>query len=195
MNNYKEFVWPDFTNYIRSIFDEHIYKYSKPNFGDTVRCIKIEDITHTKINDLYDKFCFLGGDILVLTHKPNSFSNIHIDGEVGQTYRKLALVIGIQNTLESTTEFFNTSTDDYQLIKNIDNPSYQSRTFDINNCIKIDEYCLLEYPILINTQVPHRINNKNNGTRISLSWTIDPELSWEQAIERIEYHRIHTQIN
>jgi hypothetical protein len=51
----------------------------------------------------------------------------------------------------------------------------------------IDHYVLQDCPILVNTQIPHRVNNSNNTeNRTSVSWTIKDSWSWEEVINYLE---------
>jgi len=51
----------------------------------------------------------------------------------------------------------------------------------------VDQYVLKDCPILVNTQTPHRVNNKdNNKNRTSVSWTIKDTWSWDEVINCLE---------
>ena len=198
MNNYKEFEWPEFSNKIREIFQEHVLLQSTVVYKNSVNMVQLNHTT-TELNKLQQKFDFLSNNLLIFTQAPSSSSIIHVDNKPGVTGRIFAFNIaisGIENK-SAITEFFEPKIkDQYSVTTGDTDSSFGTVVFEEVDCNKIDEYFLYDNPILINTQIPHRVNNMHKSlTRISFSWTIDPELSWEQAIERIEYHKKHTQIN
>ena len=194
MNNYKEFEWLEFSNHIRNIFSEHVGPSIKEIYKNSVGMVTLSPETK-ELTRLKEKFDFLSNDMLMFTQLPVTRSYIHIDNKPGVFGREFAFNVGIKGISKlGCTEFFQPKVEDQFIVTNGDkDPSFGSVIFKESECDKIDEYCLLEYPILINTRIPHRVNNKSNDIRMSLSWTINPMLSWEQALERIEYHRIHTQ--
>jgi hypothetical protein len=197
MNNYKEFIWPAFSNKIRNIFQEHILVHSKVVYENSVSMVQLNSNTNELLN-LQNTFDFLSDNLLIFTQPPRSSSFIHVDNKPGVRGRQFAFNVGIKGmTLDNFTEFFQPKIKDEFIVTSGDkDPTMGTLIFSESDCDRIDEYHLMDNPILINTQVPHRVNNTKNSTiRISVSWTINPELSWEQVVEQIEYHRTHTRIN
>lgn len=178
MEYFKEFVMPSLVTDVQSVFWEHIFPLGQYNRNQSLKNVHIgpNRIEHRAMNDLIKKYPFLTQQLLVFTLPPNFATNIHIDGLGDETTpRKFSCNIPIEGCNgKCITEFF--EYDDEKFVADV--PSTTRFLRPGNELTKLAEYNLTVNPILTNTQMPHRVNNRANSVkRISVSWTID-HVNW-----------------
>lgn len=82
-----------------------------------------------------------------------------------------------------TTEFFEVDPKDLLFVRSantiVPRPGAPIKLFD--------QYVLEDCPIIIDTQIPHRVNNiKGIESRLSVSWTIKDSWSWDAVVNYLE---------
>ncbi len=142
------------------------------------------------IDELQEEFPFLSKHMFVFDLPPQFITPIHMDSgpperERINGKRLLSMNIPIHGCADGkcSTEFFNIDPKFLVYVKEA------SITGVIPGAPKeiIDHYVLKDCPILVNTQIPHRVNNSNNTeNRTSVSWTIKDSWSWEEVINYLE---------
>lgn len=145
-----------------------------------------ENKNFASIWELKKKFFFLDTHFLKFTLTPGFSTLVHIDGydglpRIGKRTASLNIPIrGCNNS--APTEFYSNPESDFYF-----NSLYGVRVIKPDvELQKSDEYFLDDkFPVLMNPQVPHRVNNSNNPeTRTTVSWTINVELglTWEETV-------------
>jgi hypothetical protein len=187
-----EIFFPELVQDTQKIFNTHIFPNAIPKneILRTLRYLIIDDLEdHSPIKTLTEKYDFLSGHLLVFSLPPQLCTAIHTDGivdAVDSTYglrgwkRNYSLNIPIKNCNDlCKTEFFTVKKG--SMFNDI--PTNTTWLKAGESAEKISEYCLKDNPILMNPQIPHKITNSSDDTRrISVSWTINPEWSWERLI-------------
>lgn len=185
-----EIFYPELVADVRAAFKEHIFPHADPKDkpGASLRYLIIDNRYEYKfLNLLLVKYVFLSEHLFIFRLRPNQETNIHTDGIVHDAKmtpnlrgwkRQYSLNLPIKNcTSQCKTEFFNI--ENHAMF--VDQPSNTTWLKDGEPAEKIAEYCLLNNPILMNPQVPHRIiNSSHDMYRTSVSWTIKPDWTWEK---------------
>jgi hypothetical protein len=125
--------------------------------------------------ELQKKYPFFSSVYNIYTAKPNSKSRIHIDAK-----RQCAVNIPIFYTEGSYTRFHEIL-DGAKLTyfeENIYNAIKEEDSFEVYRFT-------LDRPTLINTKLPHDVIGGPVGTRIILSWSINPEFDYETIKSRL----------
>ena len=178
---FKEIYYPELVNDVQEIYWEHIDTLGLPlgNINKPLRYISFFEPhpKFKKIQMLREKYKFLSPHLLLFKLPPNFSTEIHLDGIIPGKMREISCNIPIKGcTTDCVTEFYDASVEDFWL-----DPITNTRWLISGKTPnKISEYSLTTNPILTNPQISHRVNNLlGTGVRISISWTIDPTLSWE----------------
>jgi len=185
-----EIFYPELVNDVRAVFKEHIFPYADPTDkpGASLRYLIIDSRQEYKsLNSLLEKYIFLSEHLFIFRLRPQQETDIHTDGIVHDAKmtpnlrgwkRQYSLNLPIKNcTSQCKTEFFNV--ENHAMF--VDQPSNTTWLKAGEPAEKIAEYCLENNPILMNPQVPHRIiNSSHDMYRISVSWTIKPDWTWEK---------------
>lgn len=185
---FKELYYPELVKDVQDIYWEHIDPLAglRENVNRALRGLKIGiQPEFEKIRMLREKYTFLGSHMLVFKIPVNWTTNVHLDGisELGpkpinkMDERVISLNIPIQDcTTDCVTEFYDAGPEYFWK----DMMTYTRWLLPDKTPNKICEYRLTTNPVLTNPQVPHRVNNLDGKKiRVSVSWTIDPELSWD----------------
>jgi len=181
MEYFRELVLPSLVADVQSLFWKHIDPYGLPALPTRkLRALTIspDDPRHQAMRDIMSKYPFLVEHMLIFKLPPQGSTGIHLDGLGGELpSRKHSCNIPIEGcTADSVTEFFEVDHNDLLHDKvnttrflSLDKPS-----------TKLCEYILVDNPVLCNTQAAHRVNNDNGkGTRISVSWTVNPNWTFD----------------
>jgi hypothetical protein len=188
---FQEIVFPELVKDVREIFWDHI----DPLGFQPLSTMRKEGIIgleqpsiltddFKEIDQLRKKYPFLDRHMLLFKLRPGFSTEIHMDGHPDNgriKQRDVSINIPISGCNESgITEFYGNPEDDFYLEKRFNVRVLKKE----NTPNKIFEYSLKENPILVNPQVPHRINNLlNTEYRITVSWTIDLSWSWEDTLK------------
>lgn len=192
MENYIKLNYLDLIQDVQNIYWEHIipiarysvkdqlvYKrYVRPGFQVSSVFIS-EENRHDPLYKIFRKYNFLSQHLLVIAVDPGAISPIHIDG--GEKKRPLSISIPIQGCdLNCTTEFFSMEEENFWLCQHTATRWKKEGV----ETPKVDEYRLTDYPILMNPQVPHRVNNLEGKTqRLTVNWTARLDWRFENAVE------------
>jgi len=189
MELYKEIILPSLVNDVRSIYWEHIDPLGMPSYDPnrTLRYVKINvrDSKQQALVEILEKYPFLTDHLLLFKLPPGHNTGIHMDGLGDKLpHRNFSCNIAIEgSSTNGKTEFYDVKQSDF--------------FFDTTNttrflkpgasAVKIDEYALQDNPILVNTQIPHCVNNTNSETtRVSVSWTVHSRWSWDMIANFID---------
>lgn len=177
---FKEIHYPELVQDVQEIYWEHIDPLAAPSLVKIkpLRSLFIEKKPEfEKLHAIRKKYPFLGPHMLLFNVPTKWSTEIHLDGINTITPRILSFNIPIKGcTTDCVTEFFDATVSDFW----VDPMSMTRWLLPKKTPNKIFEYSLTTNPVLTNPQVPHRVNNQTGKEmRISISWTIDPELSWE----------------
>lgn len=182
---------------IQNIFWDKIFSIREQNNSITIKngtfiasVLKINDSEKFNFIDKFqEKFPFLSKHIFVFDLPPGFATPIHLDDgpperERINGKRLLSINIPIQGCDElCPTEFFNIDPKFLVFIREAN----ITGVFPGAPTELVDQYVLKDCPILVNTQVPHRVNNSNNTkNRTSVSWTIKDSWSWDEVINYLE---------
>lgn len=142
-----------------------------------------DEYNHLKY--LFDKYPFLYPHVLLFSFPPGAISPIHKDGIKSDEIRFVSINIPIIGCNPScVTEFFNIG--DEFMYESEGARSVLVRPDALEKGLKATragEYSLLDKPVIVDTQKPHRINNSiGTEPRVSLSWTTRFK-SWDSAVE------------
>lgn len=137
------------------------------------------------IDRLQEKYPFLSKHMFVFDMPPYFATPIHLDNgpeerERINGKRLLSINIPIEGCgPRCPTEFFKVAPEDLVFIRSAN----VTAVFPDAPRELVDQYVLEDCPILTNTQEPHRVNNlENDGTRISLSWTVKDTWQWDEVV-------------
>lgn len=194
-----EIFYPELVNDVKKIFKDHIFPYAEPKDkpGKSLRYLIVTNLGDENLSkNLLKKYDFLSEHLLVFRLPPQLVTPIHTDGIVNDSAgteqlrawrRHFSLNIPIKNCDELTkTEFFKVQ--ENSMFE--DQPTNTTWLKAGELAEKIGEYCLKDNPVLMNPQIPHKITNYSRDIyRISVSWTIKPDWSWEQLIKHF-YNRL-----
>jgi hypothetical protein len=188
---FREIYFPELVTDVRKIFWEHI----DPLAFQPLPAMRKEGIIgfeqperypdqYKQIAEIREKYPFLDRHMLLFKLRPGFATDIHLDGHpengrVGQ--RNVSINIPISGCNETgLTEFYDNPEEDLYLEKRF-NVRVMKKDIIPNKTL---EYALKENPFLVNPQYPHRVNNINNSEyRITVSWTIDLDWTWDYAQE------------
>lgn len=187
-----EIAYPEIVKDTQKIFNEHIFPNAIPKkeILRSLRYLTIDDLeVDNPIKFLMEKYVFLSEHLLVFSLPPQLCTAIHTDGIINtadSTYglrgwrRNFSLNIPIKNCNDlCKTEFF--TVEEGSMFDDI--PTNTTWLKAGKSAEKIAEYCLRDNPVLMNPQIPHKITNSSDNTRrISVSWTINPDWSWERLV-------------
>jgi len=187
-----EIFYPELVKDTQKIFYNHILPNAMPKNERlrTLRYIIIDDLENDNpIKILTEKYIFLSKHLLVFSLPAQLCTAIHTDGIVDAVNtihglrgwrRNYSLNIPIKNCNDlCKTEFF--TVEQGSMFNDI--PTNTTWLKAGKPAEKIAEYCLRDNPILMNPQIPHKITNSSDDTRrMSVSWTIHPDWSWERLI-------------
>lgn len=189
MELYKEIILPSLVNDVRSIFWDHIDHLGMPAYdiNRSLRHLKVDasNDKHQALVKILNKYPFLVGHLLLFKLPPGFSTDVHLDGLGDKlSIRRFSCNISIEGaSANGLTEFYDVKESDF--------------FYDTSNttrflkpgapAVKIDEYALLDNPILVNTQVPHRVNNTQSEIkRVSVSWTVHPRWTWEMIANFVD---------
>ena len=143
--------------------------------------IRYTDAQLNDIQRLLDKYPFLNPHTLIFAIKPNWPSILHRDRTDSNGNRAVSINIPISGcSSDWKTDFVNLPDEDMYWApeKNAFLPKP-----GVTIPKKFAEYSLTDKPIIVHTQIPHRITNYGSDkTRVSLSWTTKFR-TWESAVE------------
>jgi hypothetical protein len=143
------------------------------------------DDDNNKIKLIRTKYPFLSDGGLILKIKPECSTAIHIDGTVysPEKQRNGSLNIPISGcTNECVTEFFDNDLNDFHNANGTLSVSRHLKS-GIVPIKSIYQYSLIDKAILTHPQIPHRVVNRSNTTRVSVSWSVNFHLNWEQNLD------------
>jgi len=193
MENYIKLDYLDLIRDVQDIYWEHIIpiaryvvedklvtgRYARPGFQVSSVFINKEEPRHDPLKKIFRKYNFLSHHLLVIAVDPGAISPIHMDG--GEKKRPLSLNIPIQGCdLNCTTEFFSMKEENFWLCQRTSTRWEK----DGVETPKVDEYRLTDYPVLMNPQVPHRVNSlEGKSQRLTVNWTARLDWRFEDAVE------------
>lgn len=186
--HYLELDIPEFVSDIQKEFDYINQLGTNKHVGlELLRTIIIKQDTdeYKHLSYLFEKYPFLYPHILLFSFPPGASAPIHKDGIKSDEIRFVSINIPIQGcTTNCVTEFFNIG-DEFMY-----EPEGARSVLVIPGALekglkatRAGQYSLLDKPVIVDTQKPHRINNsKGLEPRVSLSWTTRFK-SWDSAVE------------
>jgi len=191
MNSETYFLEIDIPDLVSDIQTEFEYikslGYNKHSGLDLLKTITFEKNMPAlkRLSPLFSKYPFLYPHILMFNFPPGVSSPIHKDGIKSDKIRFVSINIPISGCNPScVTEFFNIG--DEFMYEPEGARSVLVRPDALEKGLKAThagEYSLLDKPVIVDTQKPHRINNsKGTEPRVSLSWTTRFK-SWDVAVE------------
>jgi hypothetical protein len=149
-----------------------LYEKCHPDLALKTAVLKIGTEERKPIQYMFDKYDFLMGYVLIWELGPGKSIRAHKDGplsiEQGNP-RLIGLNVPVSGCNEScVTSFYNVDPQDEYV-----DMAARSRFVKINSPrTKIDEYRLVDKPVLIDTQIFHDLDNtKNSEKRVAISWT------------------------
>jgi hypothetical protein len=184
-----EIYHPQLVKDVREVFENFIFPIAEPRNKPLaqLKYIMIDDSENMlPLKKLTEKYGFLSDHLLIFQIVPGQNGAIHADGihsndkNLRGWKRHYGINIPIKNcNRECITEFFKIKEEDLFIDERTNTRWLRAGA----SAEKIDEYYLIDNPILINPQVPHKITNSPNGKlRVSVSWTVNPEWTWDQLI-------------
>jgi hypothetical protein len=185
-----------YNNDLEKIKEQHTYFFENLERLGSIYAPLIP-IHFPNLRKILVKYPFLNNEILLFGCSPGFCGAIHIDvrptehapsGKIVKEFLEAPRLISINIPLSGcntngVTEFFNTTLDDFKFETKYHNALILDSTADPS---KICEYSLTSNPILTNTQISHRVNNTNNKEfRISLSWSIRKNWTWNMLCNKL----------
>lgn len=160
-----------------------LYQKYHPDDALKTAILKIDTPERKPIEHIFDKYKFLMGYVLIWELDAGKSIQAHKDGplsiEQGNP-RRIGLNIPVSGcNLSCVTSFYDVDPE-YEYV----DMAARSRFVKTNSPkTKIDEYRLVDKPILIDTQTFHDLDNTNNHeTRVAISWTTK-FLTMQEAVE------------
>jgi hypothetical protein len=195
MKNYIEVDFPDLVTDVKDIYWNHILpigrfsvvdekvtgRYVRPGFQVSSVFIDEKLPAHQPLRLLLNKYTFLARHLLIISVDPRAISPIHLDGADLGRRRPISCgipIIGCDTNCK--TEFFDIPPDGFWLCD-----STKTRWVKENiETPKIDEYTLTDNPIIMNPQIPHRVNNLTGTVhRLTVNWTVNTSWKFNNAVD------------
>jgi hypothetical protein len=133
---------------------------------------------HRMVNDdhymmsIQDRYPLLSNVYNIYPLPPRCEIPLHIDSSRGCAFN-----IPIQGTEGTHTVFYK---EDGPLKLEYD----EKRIYNLVKSPVIEVFrSTLTKPLLINNTVPHKVTNNKNTMRLTLSWSLNPDVTFQQAIE------------
>ena len=177
---FQEIVFPELVKDVQDIFWDHIFTVAHSTLPSMQNngvhsCFIKDEPKYVELIRVAEKYPFLSRDLYIFNLAPKFVTKIHLDGHpnhnVGQ--RHLGINIPIRGCTEKCiTEIYNFPESDFYV-----EPKYNVRVLKpgIEDSLPPPalSYCLTDKIVMLNPQVPHRVNNLNNDEiRTSVSWTV-----------------------
>jgi hypothetical protein len=178
---------PSLTRDVQNIFQEHILPHGMNNRNQILKNVRIDpnNPAHAQMMSITEKYPFLFIHLLIFQLPLGYVTPIHKDGlgDVDAT-RITSCNIPISGCGETcVTEFFEAPNEHFFS----DVPNTTRFLFPDKPKEMVADYVLNNNVVLTNTQLPHRVNNKENDTeRISVSWTIRKQWSWNDIAKLVD---------
>jgi hypothetical protein len=141
------------------------------NEGLEVHKLRFNAMEDAYTQSIYQKYPCLSPIINIYRISPNWTLEMHVDSN-----RQCALNIPIRNTKNTDTVFYEFAEepilehDSVKKVYNVKSKVVESFRFSMNN------------PVLINTVgSPHAVINHTDDYRITMSWSMKPEITFDQA--------------
>jgi len=182
MQTFKEINLPSLTERVQEIFWDNINPFLSRPFDHLE--LSRDNPGHTKMYEVISEYPFLGEHMVIFKMPCNFMTAIHVDGFKERQIRTISCNIPIQGcSPECLTEFFEINSNDL-----FEDHQEHTRLLKPNaTAVKIGEYSLDYLPVLVNTQTAHRVNNTSNtDVRISVSWSVHPDWTFEQIAKIID---------
>jgi hypothetical protein len=123
------------------------------------------------LSSIKEQFYFLSPLFNVYYSGPGKSIPLHVDSK-----RNCAINIPIEHTEDSYTIFCKFSEEENKKLIHIPLKVFDIVTSPVEEVFK---FTLLG-PTLVNTSVPHKVNNFGNSTRIILSWSVQEQYTFEE---------------
>jgi hypothetical protein len=190
---FSEVDMPELVAKTKEIFWEHIYGKSESNKAamksEGILSLLLRDIPeHAVVNELRKDYPFLSKHLYLFNMRPGFVTLVHLDGYpegvVGQ--RPMSINIPIRGCTDlCTTEFFDMGEDEFYVElrfgTRVPKPNIELPPVMASYCLQQNK------PMIIDTQVPHRVNNLiNTEYRTSVSWTITPGWTLEKILDFVK---------
>ena len=139
----------------------------KPNIYKFVYEVNQDPYT----NSFYEKYPCLSSNVLIYKFPPKWTIDLHIDAN-----RQCALNIPVQNTENTDTIFY-----EYAEEPILEHDA-RRKWYNVKSKVVEAFRFRMTSPVLINNSVsPHEVKNDTSDFRISISWSMKPDISFEQA--------------
>ena len=186
MEYFRELVLPSLVTDVQAIFWEYLFPHGIWNRNQTLKNLGIsyDNPDNKQILLILNKYPFLHNHMLIFTLPPKFTTHIHMDGLGDKNRpRNYSCNIPIEGCNNNCiTEFFDA--DQSKFLADVSGTTRWHNPIEPTE--KVAEYILINNPILTNTQFPHRVNNSNNlDKRISVSWTVKNDWTWDQITNYI----------
>jgi len=187
MNNipFRVLDLPELITDIQEVFFDIIDPAGNPKneLERSSRWFRFDD--NNKIKLIRTKYPFLSDGGLILKIKPGCSTAIHIDGTTysPEKQRNGSVNIPISGcTNDCVTEFFDNNIIDFYDTNGPLSVSMHLKK-DAIPIKSIYQYSLVDKAVLTNPQLPHRVVNYGEITRVSVSWSVNFHLNWEQNLD------------